>query len=235
MRICVLDDDPSCTEFVAQTLEAAGHSCQAFSEAKDLIHALRRDTFDLLLLDWNMPVMSGDAVLSWVRTHLETNLPVVFLTSRSFEADIVAMLQAGADDYIVKPVSRSILVARVETLLRRAYRLEAKESHLRFGVYDFDLDKSEVSVNGSVVTLAQKEFELALLLFRHVSRPLSRAHIRESVWKQDVDIPSRTIDTHISQIRAKLTLRPVNGYRIAPIYSYGYRLESVEGVENEAP
>jgi DNA-binding response OmpR family regulator len=89
-----------------------------------------------------------------------------------------------------------------------------------------------VSVKGNAVALAQKEFELALLLFRHVSRPLSRTHIRESVWKQDVDIPSRTIDTHISQIRAKLTLRPINGYRIAPIYSYGYRLEKVE---SEAP
>ena len=232
MRICVLDDDVTHAEFVTAALTAAGHSCRAFSDGKTLVHELLRDTFDLLVLDWNMPKMSGDAVLKWIRENLTTNLPVLFLTGRSYEIDIVAMLQAGADDYITKPVSSQLLVARVDTLLRRAYPLEAVESHQRFGIYDFDLENQKVLVHGVPVTLTQKEFDLALLLFRNVSRPLSRTRIRETVWRQDVDIPSRTMDTHISQIRSKLILRPQNGYRIIPIYSYGYRLESVEGVES---
>src|SRR5260370_43292 len=80
MRICVLDDDPSQTEFVAQTLTAAGHICQVFTEGKSLIHELRRQPFDLLLLDWNMPEIPGDVVLQWVKQNLTTNLPVLFLT-----------------------------------------------------------------------------------------------------------------------------------------------------------
>jgi len=98
MRICVLDDDLSQTAFVAQTLTAAGHFCQVFTEGKSLIHQLRRQPYDLLLLDWNMPEMPGDVVLKWVRQNLTTNLPVLFLTSRSVESDIVQMLNAGADD-----------------------------------------------------------------------------------------------------------------------------------------
>lgn len=232
MRICVLDDDLSQTEFVAQTLTAAGHLCQVFADGKSLIHELRRQPYDLLLLDWNMPEMPGDVVLQWVRKNLTTNLPVLFLTSRSVEADIVQMLNAGADDYILKPVSRPVLLARVEALLRRIYMQQHEVTQETYGIYRFDLTTQTALVSEAPAALTQKEFELALLLFRNLSRPLSRSHIRESVWRQDVDIPSRTIDTHVSQIRSKLVLRPQNGYRITPIYSYGYRLEKVG---NESP
>ncbi|WP_438390704.1 response regulator transcription factor [Caballeronia sp. DA-9] len=227
MRICVLDDDLSQTEYVAQTLTSAGHVCQVFTDGKSLIHELRRQPFDLLLLDWNMPEMPGDIVLKWIRQNLTTNLPVLFLTSRSLESDIVKMLNAGADDYILKPVSPPVLLARVEALLRRIYLQQKDAAHETYGIYRFDIATQLAAVNGETVALTQKEFELALLLFRNLSRPLSRTHIRESVWRQDVDIPSRTIDTHVSQIRSKLVLRPQNGYRITPIYSYGYRLEKV--------
>ena len=232
MRICVLDDDLSQTAFVAQTLTAAGHFCQVFTEGKSLIHELRQQPYDLLLLDWNMPEMPGDVVLKWVRQNLTTNLPVLFLTSRSVETDIVQMLNAGADDYILKPVSRPVLLARVEALLRRIYMHQNEVTEETYGIYRFDLTTQTALVSDTPAVLTQKEFELALLLFRNLSRPLSRTHIRESVWRQDVDIPSRTIDTHVSQIRSKLVLRPQNGYRITPIYSYGYRLEKVG---NESP
>jgi DNA-binding response OmpR family regulator len=232
MRICVLDDDLSQTAFVAQTLTAAGHVCQVFTEGKSLVHELRRQPYDLLLLDWNMPEMSGDVVLKWVRQNLTTNLPVLFLTSRSLESDIVQMLNAGADDYILKPVSRPVLLARVEALLRRIYMNRNEVTEETYGIYRFDLTTQTALVSDIPAVLTQKEFELALLLFRNLSRPLSRTHIRELVWRQDVDIPSRTIDTHVSQIRSKLVLRPQNGYRITPIYSYGYRLEKVG---NESP
>src|SRR5258708_33834803 len=174
-----------------------------------------------------MTGMRGDVVLEGVGKNLTTNLPVLFLTSRSVEADIVQMLNAGADVYILKPVSRPVLLARVEALLRRIYMHQHEGTQETYGIYRFDLPTQTARVSERPAALTQKEFELALLLFRNLSRPLSRSHIRESVWRQDVDIPSRTIDTHVSQIRSKLVLRPQNGYRITPIYSYGYRLEKV--------
>ena len=100
-----------------------------------------------------------------------------------------------------------------------------------YGDYDFDLSAKQVILKGNLVALTQKEFELALLLFQHLSRPLSRAHILDVIWKQVTEIPSRTMDTHVSMLRAKLNLRPEHGYRLTPIYGYGYRLERVQSVE----
>jgi len=143
------------------------------------------------------------------------------MTSRSRETDIAAMLNCGADDYIVKPVSEAVLAARVGSLLRRAYQMHPPAQKETFGVYEFDLKLRQASVAGQPVTLTQKEFDLALLLFQHLSRPLSRAHILDIVWKQSAEIPSRTMDTHMSMLRSKLGLRPENGYRLTPIYGYG--------------
>jgi DNA-binding response OmpR family regulator len=227
MRIAVLDDDPAQADFVCQTLSAEGHVCHAFSEGLELVRQLRRQTFDLLVLDWNVPDMSGEEVLRWVRKSLSVHLPVLFMTSRSRESDISSMLNAGADDYVIKPVSAVMLLARVGSLLRRAYQLHQASTKEIYDEIEFDLKSQQVTVRGNPVALTLKEFDLALLLFQHLSRPLSRAHIMESIWKQATDIPSRTMDTHVSMLRAKLGLRPENGYRLTPIYGYGYRLEKV--------
>ncbi|ARL01951.1 response regulator transcription factor [Burkholderia pseudomallei] len=228
MRIAVLDDDQAQTDFVSQTLTTAGHTCYAFKEGKALKKRLQRETFDLLVLDWNVPDMSGEEVLKWVRANqVEHRLPIIFMTSRDDEAGITQILNAGADDYVVKPVSGPILRARIGSLLRRAYPVNAESSIREFDNYKFDANLKQAYVGDKPVSLTQKEFELALLLFQHLDRPLSRAHILDLVWKQATDIPSRTMDTHISMLRTKLGLRPENGYRLAPIYGYGYRLERV--------
>ncbi|RQR34343.1 DNA-binding response regulator [Burkholderia sp. Bp9143] len=228
MRIAVLDDDPSQLQFVSEALTPAGHNCYMFAEGRALIHRLQRETFDLVTLDWNVVDMHGDAVLSWIRKNCDANLPVLFMTSRSREADIVFALNAGADDYVVKPVAASVLVARVNTLLRRTYRQEIATTNQQFGEYLFDLQEVRLYRNGAPIAVSQKEFQLALLLFRNFARPLSRAHILETVWKHMTDIPTRTLDTHISAVRVKLDLRPQNGYCIVPIYGYGYRLEKLD-------
>ena len=234
MRIAVLDDDPAQTDFVGQTLTAAGHTCYAFTEGKALKKRLQRETFDLLVLDWNVPDMSGEEVLKWVRVNQAGHsLPIIFMTSRDDEAGITQILNAGADDYVVKPVSGPILLARIGSLLRRDYPVAAEAAVREFEQFRFDVNLKQAYVGDKPVSLTQKEFELALLLFQHLDRPLSRAHILDLVGKQATDIPSRTMDTHISMLLMKLGLRPENGYRLAPIYGYGYRLERIAQGEPE--
>lgn len=228
MRIAVLDDDQAQTDFVGELLTSAGHTCYAFQEGKALKKRLQRETFDLLVLDWNVPDLSGEEVLRWVRENQdEHRLPIIFMTSRDDESGITQILNAGADDYVVKPVSGPVLRARIDALLRRAYPTNTEAVVREFGRYKFDTNLKQAYLDDKPVNLTLKEFELALLLFQHLDRPLSRAHILDLVWKQATDIPSRTMDTHVSMLRTKLGLRPENGYRLAPIYGYGYRLERV--------
>jgi len=229
MRIAVLDDDRSQTDLVSQVLNAAGHICHPFQSGKEMVNQLRRESFDMLIIDWQVPDLSGAEVLHWAREKLPPTLPVLFMTSRSGEDDIVAGLAAGADDYMIKPIRRGELVARVQALLRRAYPSQNMVEQIQFGDYIFEARTGRLIVGGTPVDVTQKEFDLALLFFRNLGRPLSRAYILEAVWSRDIEIPSRTMDTHVSRVRSKLQLRPENGFRLAPVYSYGYRLEQISG------
>jgi DNA-binding response OmpR family regulator len=185
---------------------------------------LRSQPFDLLVLDRHTPGLSGDEVLRWIRQNLTERLPVLFMT----RASDAAHRDIDADDHLVKPVSAAALLARVGVLLRGAFHREPMAEKEVFGEYEFEPGAKRVHVRGNAVTLTHKEFELALLLFKHLSRPLSRSHILDAIWKQAAAIPSRTMDTHVSMLRSKLGLRPENGYRLMPIYGYGYRLERIE-------
>ncbi len=227
MRIAILDDDQNLLDLTVATLTDAGHFCHPFSSGKAMMHQLHRESFDLLILDWQVPDLSGTEILQWVREKLSSTLPVLFMTNRSAEDDIVAGLAAGADDYMIKPIRRAELVARVGALLRRAYPTQVETEIITFGDYEFDIRASRAKLKTNAIELTQKEFDLALLLFQNLGRPLSRAYILEAVWSRDIEIPSRTMDTHISRVRTKLDLRPENGYRLAPVYSYGYRLEQI--------
>jgi DNA-binding response OmpR family regulator len=227
MRIAILDDDSNLLELACTILNASGHTCHPFTSGKEILHQLRRESYDMLILDWQVPDLSGKEVLQWVREKLSATIPVLFMTSRSGEEDIVEGLAAGADDYMIKPIRRGELVARVQALLRRAYPTQTTPEIEQHGPYKFETRAARVSLHDTPIEMTQKEFDLALLLFRNLGRPLSRAYILEAVWSRDIDIPSRTMDTHISRVRSKLELRPENGYRLAPVYSYGYRLEQV--------
>lgn len=225
MRIAVADDEQSVREFTSDLLKEGGHLCTLFSNGRELVTALQRDTFDLVIVDWSMPGQSGVEVIQWARANVKPCPPFILLTSRLEKDDIVAGLTAGADDYIVKPEAAHVIRARVEAVLRRSQPPEPQSRIEEFGIYAFDKMDEVVSFGGLRVDLTPRELGLALLLFRNPNRAFSRAYILETLWKSVGDLPTRTLDMHVSRIRAKLQLGPENGYRLQTVFGYGYRLE----------
>ncbi|HEY1057420.1 MAG TPA: response regulator transcription factor [Limnobacter sp.] len=228
MRIAILEDDLTQSEMLKWVLESVNHKCYTFATFKTFQTALYRDSFDLVLLDWVLPDNSGPKVMQWIRETMHIKVPVLFITSKTDEENIVEALNAGADDYMIKPIRRGELVARVNALLRRAYpELTAPEVFEIAGL-EFHPKFSTIVRHTNRVVMTQKEFDLALLLFRNLGKPLSRSHIQEAVWGRDTDLPSRTMDTHISRVRSKLSLKPEDGFRLTPVYGFGYKLEQVD-------
>lgn len=228
MRIAILEDDLTQSEMLRWVLDSVGHKCHHFATFKSFQTALYRDSFDLVLLDWVLPDSSGPKVMQWIRETLHIKVPVLFITSKTDEENIVEALNAGADDYMIKPIRRGELVARVNALLRRAYPELTAPEIFEIAELEFHPKFSTIVRDTKRVVMTQKEFDLALLLFRNLGKPLSRSHIQESVWGRDTDLPSRTMDTHISRVRSKLVLRPEQGFRLTPVYGYGYKLEQVD-------
>ncbi len=224
MRVAVLEDDPTHADVVQTVVKALGHDCVSFANGKELLREMRRENFDLLILDWGVPEASGYEVVEWVRANVKYHVPVLFVTGYANESEVVAALTAGADDYMVKPVRVSELLARISALLRRSYP-QAQNNMAVFGRYTFYLATHSVEVDGRVVDLKQKEFMLAYLLFVNQGRLLSRGYLQQAVWGGDVQTGSRSLDTHLSRVRTLLGLRPENGFRLVAVYSHGYRLE----------
>jgi two-component system, OmpR family, response regulator RegX3 len=225
-RIALLEDDPVQVEILGSWLRDAGHDVHVFMRSRDLMREAVRESYDLLLIDWELPDLPGADVLRWLRNERSLSTPVIFVTARQDENDIVTALAAGADDYIVKPARRMELLTRIEAVLRRS-RPAVDLPVVEAAPYQFDLNSHTARLNGEVIELTEREFELAVFLFRNVGRLVSRGHLLESLWGRKGDVPTRTVDTHMSRVRSKLSLRPENGYRLASTYNYGYRLERV--------
>ncbi len=227
MRIAALDDEVGQLELIHHTMDGIGHECHGYGDARTLLRDLRTQTFDLLVLDWSLPDVEGPTVVRWIREELASRLPILFVTNRREEADMVEGLGAGADDFMVKPIRVGELKARVQALLRRAYPAHF-ESELVFGPYHFFPQSRSLEVNNKAVELKHREYELALFLFQNMGRLLSREHLREAVWGLGPEPASRSLDTHVSRLRSKLDLRPANGFLLSAIYGLGYRLEALE-------
>lgn len=224
VRIALLEDEPDHASLVTRVLDSAGHRHVVFSTGARFQQAMVHDTFDVLVLDWMVPDISGLDVLLWLR-QLENQTPVLFLTNRDAEEDIVQALSHGADDYLVKPARPAELLARLQALKRRADGA-AGGRHLSVGPYAFDATLSEATLHGAHVELTQRQFELALVLFRNPGRLLSRQYLLEAVWGLNESVQTRTLDIHISQLRGLLQLTQ-NGWRIHSIYGHGYRLDAL--------
>jgi two-component system, OmpR family, response regulator RegX3 len=227
MRIAILEDDPSQLELLSHWLRLAGHDAHPFEQGAPLLRTLEHETFDVLLLDWNVPDVSGIEVLNRVRQQLRSRIPVLFGTARNAEADIVAALRAGADDYLVKPLRRMELLARLEAVTRRNAVETSQVEKLEVDVFRVDCEARKLLRDNQPLELTAKDFDLAVFFLRNIGRLLSRGHIRERVWSTSQAVSSRTLDTHVSRIRNKLGLTPEHGWRLTAVYGHGYRLEQL--------
>jgi DNA-binding response OmpR family regulator len=191
-----------------------------------MLAAMEAQSFDLLLLDWMMPEVSGEQVLAGVRERFGLNMPVMVVTARDAESDVVHALRLGADDFIVKPPKALELLARMDALTRRVRNGRAMA--IRIGPYEIDPERRSVSIDGRLIALTQKEFDLAVYLFQNVGRLLSRIKLLEEVWGVEADLDTRTVDTHVSRVRRKLLLDESTGWKLLPVYGFGYRLDQIK-------
>jgi len=227
MKVALLDDDQATLAAVSALLTGAGHECTAFERGRQLIRALHQERFDLFILDWNVPDLSGVSVLEWIRNQIGDTPPVLILTSRVADEDVVAGLKAGADDFISKPLNVPVLAARINALARRSQLLSADRAAATHGPYGFDAAARRITLHGVVVEVTPKEFQLAAHLFRNVNIAVSRSYLLETIWGFAPTASTRTLDIHMSNLRRKLKLTPQNGFILAPVYGYGYRLEEI--------
>ncbi|HZZ92368.1 MAG TPA: response regulator transcription factor [Usitatibacter sp.] len=226
MRVLYMEDDAIQREVVAKWLASNGHVVVGVPDGGGAIRSLERDTFDLVVLDWNVPNVSGQDVLNWIRQR-ELDVPVVFATSCGGEFEAAAIFQLGADDYVVKPLRRFEFVARIEALGRRAGVFGSRKKGVwTVGAYTLDPHEESILLQGKRVQLAPRLAKLALYLFRRCDTVVSRAQLYDELWHHKGGLDTRTLDTHICRLRQILELDGRHGVRLASVYQTGYRLES---------
>ncbi len=222
-RIAIVEDDADDRAHIADLL-GARHRTVSFADGSTFLRALHRETFDLACFDWTLPDMTGPDLVARVRGGaLAKAIPIILVTARDGDGDLVAGLAAGADDFISKPLREPILAARVEALLRRSIP-ETDSVTETFQEFTFDRSREVVICGDEEHALTSKEFALALTLFRNMHRPLARTYLMEEVWGAGANVSSRTLDTHVCRLKSKLGLIPEKGFNFGPVYGFGYRL-----------
>lgn len=228
MHIGYLEDNIQQASTLKQWMTDQGFQCTHFERALELIQGVRDGCFDLLVLDWELPDVSGVDTLVTIRTQIDENIPVLFCTQRDAEEDIIMALEKGADDYVVKPVRKGELSARLNALARRAGLGEKLDDQIVQPPYRLDLKRKLAFNQEDPIALTEKDFDLAVCLFSNCGRVLSRSYLLETVWGMTADINTRTVDVHISRIRKAFAIGAETGYRIKTVYQHGYRLEKIE-------
>jgi len=221
-RILVVEDDPDISALIALYLEKAGHAVERLSTGATVMARLREAPADLVILDLMLPGLDGLRVCQAMRAESATAaVPVIMLTARGEEADRIAGLELGADDYVTKPFSPKELVARVAARLRRPAAPAASGGVLTYQQIVIDAVRHVVTSNGAEIKLTAKEFLLLQYLVQHRGRVLSRDLLLTDVWGYQYTGGTRTVDVHIRRLREKL---PALGDAIETIKQFGYKL-----------
>jgi two-component system phosphate regulon response regulator PhoB len=223
--ILVVEDEPAIQELVSFSCSSSGYKVRRADSVGSAQEAIRLELPDLVILDWMLPDRPGIELLRNLRSEERTRgLPVILLTAKSAESDRVAGLDAGADDYVVKPFSPRELVSRVRAVFRRRAPQHSGES-LSYGPLTIDPARHEVLVGGKPVKMGLAEFKLLKYLVGHPERVFSRGQLLDSVWGDHVFIEERTVDVHVLRLRKSLATAGAQGL-VQTVRGLGYRLSA---------
>ena len=224
-KILVVEDEKSLSEPLAYLLRREGYEVTVVDNGLSAVQAVENTPPDLMLLDLMLPGLSGTEVCREVR--LRSGLPIIMLTAKDSEVDIVVGLELGADDYVTKPYSSRELLARIRAVLRRRQTEPGgSEGILEFHDIVLDPDRHQLSVRGNPVSLPLKEFELLELLMVNAGRVLTRGQIIDRVWGSDYFGDTKTLDVHIKRLRNKIEVHPSEPTIIVTVRGLGYRFEA---------
>lgn len=223
-RILIIEDEPALREPLAYLLQREGYDIVEAGDGLTALEAFDRDGADLVLLDLMLPGMSGTEVCRQLRAT--STVPIIMLTAKDSEIDIVVGLELGADDYVTKPYSSRELLARIRAVLRRRLESEPEDTVLTAGHVRMDLERHQVSVDGRPVSMPLKEYELLEFLLRNAGRVLTRGQLIDRVWGSDYFGDTKTLDVHIKRIRSKIEKDPKDPEMLLTVRGLGYRIEA---------
>jgi two-component system response regulator RegX3 len=224
-KILIVEDEASFTEALEFLLGKEGFTVVLADNGADAIRKFDQGGIDLVLLDLMLPEVSGTEVCRQIRS--KSRVPIIMLTAKDSEVDKVVGLEIGADDYVTKPYSSRELVARIRAVLRRnsGEDVQSDVGVMTVNGVRMDIDRHQVSVNGSSVSLPLKEFELLEFLMRNAGRVLTRMQLIDRVWGSDYVGDTKTLDVHIKRLRAKIENDPANPTLIQTVRGLGYKME----------
>lgn len=224
-KILIVEDEPSLSEPLAYLLGREGYDTVVVDDGLVAVAEFDRSGADLILLDLMLPGLSGTEVCREIRSR--SNVPIIMLTAKDSEIDIVVGLELGADDYVTKPYSTRELLARIRSVMRRRIdETDDLDSILESGTVRMDLERHTVMVNGVLTAMPLKEFELLELLLRNAGRVLTRGQLIDRVWGADYFGDTKTLDVHIKRIRSKIEASPSEPTMLVTVRGLGYRFEA---------
>ncbi|TVQ66807.1 MAG: DNA-binding response regulator [Balneolaceae bacterium] len=226
-KILIVEDEPSLVFTLRDTLEAEHYSVSVVSDGSEVMAQIEREEPDLMILDLMLPNKSGYDICSEIREQKYT-FPIIMLTARDQEIDKVTGLNIGADDYITKPFGVKELLARIKARLRRAnaYSKTGPAEILKLGSVKIVLNESRVYKPENVtVELSTREVEIIEYLLSHANSPISRDDLLEKVWRYEYSTNTRTVDVHISKLRAKVEMNPDDPKYLVTLHGVGYMLK----------
>lgn len=223
--ILVVDDEPAIRDMISTALDVAGYDCLQAENAQQAHGMIIDEQPDLVLLDWMMPGTSGiELIRRLQRDDLTKNVPVIMLTAKTAEDNMVQGLESGADDFITKPFSSRALIARINAVLRRA-EAELPQEPIQIDRLLFDPISHRVTIDNQPITMGPTEFRLLSFFLTHQERVYSRDQILDHVWGGNVYIDERTVDVHIRRLRKAISLEGHDRF-IQTVRGAGYRFST---------